>query len=527
MGDPSGESGFWGWCRKWYLWLRDQPDFVKRIDRWGKPDPSTGLPSKASPHSGKIHVLVEGRKVEVDVSGSRPDGDEAAKKGTEAKPDPLGTATMKFLGAAAAGVGTVSAIVAVGAAVLWIRFNEAGIPAMQAVSVQPKYEALVQGGQQTAIFLFTGLVAVLLMFFTDPGGRIRRVTIGGFAVLFLLAVSAAVTTHLPLWGKVLLIVVAALLLLGCAIVGLRTQRRFWPLGIAVFVASLVFSSVSALLIAQNQDFVQAVAVLRGPEDAGLKGVYVAATPDTIYIARPTPIPTDERDKMAMMNVPREGVTYAVGPPESREKARQRARVMLARLVENSELNPEAAPEEEAETETEPTEEGEGAEAETTKSPTDEEEIQVGSSESLERVLRAFDQVAVIGREVARRRLCLVRYGDASSRPYLGKWWTSCGEAKRLATIEKVRERLALPNGRFQDSYDMRIEAVAPVGTRLLFVQGRAAPQCEHDPGPPCGREFPGGGVQFYVFEPQRLAIRGRECTLVPEDDPSEWGPCRG
>jgi hypothetical protein len=510
---------FWEWSRRTYLWWRAQPDFVKRIDRWSSrppaPKPGTGDGSG----SDEVHVLVEGQKVKVDVSG--PSSHEPAKGGAESKPDPLGTGTLKFLAAAAAGVGTVSAIIAVGAAVLWIRFNEAGIPAMQAVGVQPKSEALVQGGQQTAIFLLMALIAVLLIFFADPRGHIRRITICSFAILLLLAASFAVSTHLSFGWKMLLIALAVILLLGCAIVGLRTQERFWPLAVAVFVAALVFSSASALLIAEQQRFVQAVAILRGPDDTGLKGVYVAAGDDTLYFARPTPIPTDDSKKLAMMDVPREGAIYAVGPLESHEKAWQRARVMLVRLIEDADR---------AGDEGSSTAEGDsgeqGAQAEAKPPPSGQNGGSSASSRDLpEQVLGAFDGHAVVAHEVLRSRLCLVRYGDASRRPYYGRWWTSCREAERLDTVEEVRERLALPNGRFQGSYDMKIAAVASVGDRFLFMRGRAAPQCEHDPGPPCGREFPGGGVQYFVAEPKHLAISQRECTSVPEGDPSEWGLC--
>jgi len=279
------------------------------------------------------------------------------------------------------------------------------------------------------------------------------------------------------------------------------------LGFAVFLAALVFASTSALLIARQQDFVQAVAVLRGSEDAGLTGVYVAAGEKTLYIARPAPIPTDDgNSKMAMMDIPREGTLYAVGPLESQAKAKQRARVMLARLVEARERNP-APPEAE-----EATEEG---------GSTTEPE----SAGGLERVLRAFRPPARIESKAA-KGACLIRYGDASSTMMAGSWWTSCKEAEGLKTIAEVRERLALPPGRFQGAYDAKVEATLRAGTDVLVIRGRAAAQCQHETGP-CGRRYPGGGVQYWVAEPQQLSIHGRRCTTAAEDAPSAWESCSG
>lgn len=334
-----------------YQYLRKQPAFIARIASWSADvdssagrAPAPAAPAQsAGPEQDRVSVSVGRRKVKVSVrdggGGGAPPKDTGSDGGDGGGGDSLGSGILKVVGAAATGIGAVSAIVAVGGAVLWIRFDQAGIPAMQAVSVQPKQEALVQGGEQTAAFLLIALVAVLLIFFADPGGVMRRVTILAFWVLFIVAVWSVLTTHLTPADKVLLVVLAAVLLLGSMIVALRTDHRFWPLALAIFISSLIFSAASALLIAKQQDFVQAVAVLRDANDKGLTGVYVAATGDKLYIAQPTSIPTDEGVKRAMLDVPREGAVYAVGPLESQEKAEQRARIMLAQLEKNRERNP--------------------------------------------------------------------------------------------------------------------------------------------------------------------------------------------
>ncbi|HET7453990.1 MAG TPA: hypothetical protein VFJ76_00550, partial [Solirubrobacterales bacterium] len=473
-------------------WLRERPRILAVLTRWSKEadaDSKSGEPAKKAkepPPAPGEHVSVSTARGKVKVEIHHQAGavaDEAKGKADEKeKPgsDPLGSGLLKVAGAAAAAIGATGAIVAVGAAVLWIRFNEAGLPAMQAVSVQPKYEALVQGGQQTVAVLMIALVAALLIYFADPGGEIRRVTLLTFLFLFAVACFCTLETNLDTLPKFGLIALAAFLAVGAIIVGTRTDKRFWPLGFAVFLAALIFASASALLISRQQDFVQAVAVLRGSEDSGLTGIYVAAGEKTLYIARPVPIPTDDgSSKLAMMDIPREGAMYAVGPLESQAKARQRARVMLARLVEARERNPSPAEPEEA------TEEGAGAEAGATEGEGTEEDASsegmteggsASASEStagLERVLRAFRVPVRIEQRVT-RGACLVRYGDAATTVDAGSWWTSCGEAERMKTVAEVRERLALPPGRFQGAYDAKIEATLHAGTDVLVVRGKAA-----------------------------------------------------
>lgn len=537
-----------GFVQGLYESLRDRPAFLKKLEKWSEnsdkdsaaeADPNGNPAASKGPDKGgkpadiekeRVSISVGRREVAVDVRHGCCCSGEAAKdehkEDAGNKGDPLGSGILKVAGAAATSIGAVGAIVAVGAAVLWIRFNEAGIPAIQAISVQPKYEALVQGGQETVVFLLIALIATLLIFFTDPCGVIRRITIWTLLGLFVIASLSALSTHLTPWAKVGLIVLALVLVLGSIVIGTRTQNRFWPLGLAVFISSLIFSSASALLIAEQQDFVQAVAVLRSGEDAGLTGVYVAATEKTLYIAKPAPIPTDGSPKLAMMDIPREGTSYAVGPLESQAKARQRAGVMLARLVEARERNPapetpESGEEDAAE---EASTEGKGS-TEATPSKESSAAAPAAAGPSIEQVLQAFrPRVHVEPR--AAKGACLVRYGDASSTTAAGNWWTSCKEAEQLKTIAEVRERLALPPGRFQGAYDLKIEATLPAGARVLIVRGRAASQCQHEAGF-CGRRYPGGGVQYWVAQPQQLSIHGRSCSAAAEDAPSAWGSCAG
>lgn len=406
---------------------------------------------------------------------------------------------IKVLGALATALGTTGAFVVIGAAFLWVRFSEVDLPAVQAVTVQPRQEMLVQGAQLTVVFALIALGAVLLMLFANLG-RPESINLRSIGILTLLMIGAIVyvwTTKLDVWPKLGLSALAVVLALGCWGVGRNTSQGFWALGLSVFVSSILFSSASGLLIADQQKYVQGVAVLRGDEDTGLSGIFVAAADETIYLGKPSK--SDEaREKMSMFEVPRgEKVSYAVGPLEPQAEAEERAETMLAQLIDNRSRNGggTGAPVSEQEEEPDPA-------------------VQVAS---------AFRRRIVVVRTTVKAPLCLVRYTNSKAEP-LGRWWTSCAEARRLKTINKVRQRLALPR-RFQATYNMRVRGVIRAGTKSTVLVGRAAPRCERVAPKPCGRRYSGGGRQYYV-DPRFVHVRSTVCTKMGESRPLSWKKCK-
>src|SRR4029077_8684972 len=202
------------------------------------------------------------------------------------------------------------AMVVIGSAVLWVRFKEAGIPAVQAVSVQPEQEALVQGAQVTAFFVLIALAVVVALYISDfreepkedgdrsnrrdkeskatsPDPGVKREIETRTKVLLALVPIAGILwvifgTDVGCWWKLWLSLLAIALTGACLWIGHSESKNFWALTAAVFVAIIVFSGVAEYAIVQSQKYVQAVAILRGSEDAGLTGYYVAATEKKLY-----------------------------------------------------------------------------------------------------------------------------------------------------------------------------------------------------------------------------------------------------
>jgi hypothetical protein len=425
---------------------------------------------------------------------------------------------LKTAGAIVGAIGLAGSMVVVGSAVLWVRFKEAGIPALQAVSVQPEHEALVQGAETTIWFALAALAAVAVLYVVDSaeiaadkdGKRVdskgqaakepaddhemgKGITVALCALAGAGLLWAFLHTKLGVSSVVFLLVLAPALAYGCYWMARSDSKNFWALAGVVFVAVVVFSGVVTYLTVKEQKFAQAVAVLRGKEDTGLSGLYVAAEDEKLYLATPLGAGGGRSGDKAIQKVSMgEGSSYSVGPPEPVAAAERSSEAMLRQLVANRE----------------------GATA-------------VGQALPAwlsDDVAATFSGKVEAHEEVADEPLCLMRFAEASQKDKKRSFWTSCAEAEALATIHTARERLALP-GRFQKLYEIRVKVEVPSGTKLHYAEGDTAPQCAGGPGEPCGHRYPGGGIQYWIEQPSQLGEVSEECSKSLPDQESAWEPC--
>lgn len=304
---------------------------------WGEKEAkSSAADHEPTPATATATIQVGNETGTITVGGDAGGGDggDAGKGGDGGGSTGLSDLVLKAVTAIATAVGVTGAVAVVGASLYWIRFDQVGLPATQAVNALPNTELVVQGAQEVIVFVLVALAAVLAIGLGDPKGTIKG---GTLLLLGLLAVGGgiyAITTALHFWSVVLLFVLAFLLAAGCVRVGRSTGQRFWPLAVSVFFAAIIFSATITYLVTKQQKFVQAVAILRVPDDKGLTGIYVTATDKTIFFGHLGPMQSGlyEVDRSPKL-------TYAVGPLESKPDAETRARDMLDRMIEQSKRLP--------------------------------------------------------------------------------------------------------------------------------------------------------------------------------------------
>jgi hypothetical protein len=446
---------------------------------------------------------------------------------------------LKTAGAIVGSLGTAGAMVVIGSAVLWVRFKEAGIPPVQAVSVQPKQEALVQGAETTIFFVFAAVAVVALLYILDlpteedPDKPVEekpeqkeekgkkkgkkkeeaQAVVDGSAprpiqprtkkcirLLPVLGVAWLISTSLNFGAVFALALLAAGLTGACLWIGHRADKNFWALAAAVFASIIVFAGASTYAITQAQKYVQAVAILRGSDDVGLTGYFVAATDTRIYFANAIGVEGSTKPARKPLQSVKvsDSVTYSIGPLENQADATERASSMVKKLIADREASG-----------------SKGTEDTAANFPA------WVSSE----VAATFGASVEIRSETP-DDLCLMRYYSFDKGIAKGVWWTSCAEAEGLASIDDVRSRFALPR-RFQASYDRRVRVQVPAKTKLNYVEGTTAPQCGGAGKEPCGYRYPGGGTQYWISTPEQLGNLTEECKTTAPDEDSKWHSCKG
>ena len=177
-------------------------------------------------------------------------------------------------------------VAALGGAIQWARFDAADLPADQAVAALAREELVVVGAVSLVVYLVVGGLVVFAAYLADSKGNPCTATwiIVVGAVLAGSALTAALTPVSWLAWASLTAVGAALgaLVLGVAA---RTDRFAW-FGCALFVSVALFGGLATYLTSRAEPQVQVAAVLRGTNDRGLFGLYVARNDQRLYLGRP-------------------------------------------------------------------------------------------------------------------------------------------------------------------------------------------------------------------------------------------------
>jgi len=111
-----------------------------------------------------------------------------------------------------------------------------------------------------------------------------KLTLSAVGLVVLEMIVVVVAARPSLGVGVLLVLLALGLALAALAVGWRTQG-FALFGAAVFLAVLLFGTITTIARTHYAPRVQAVAVLRSGPDPGVTGYYIAETADRVYVAR--------------------------------------------------------------------------------------------------------------------------------------------------------------------------------------------------------------------------------------------------
>jgi hypothetical protein len=579
-----------------------------------------------------------------DEGSTKPD--EAAKPAEALKArDQLIAWARTALPAVLSTLGLTGFVSVLGAAVVWSRFNAVGLPAEQAVADQPTGSLIVTGAASLAIYLFLGLLAVLVVYllqgvvlsnqilettrsrYADPVGRLEReqrivaartvelrnavkeakASEGDDAprvkdlqkVAALIALEAdgigrklfearsqslrgrrsgnawgllvvasielvvvVIRTKVPGWEKFLLgaiallmallaigaawvtdcfwisvlaglavallallvalvavgswtlapIVTVLVLMLICIAVGRLHPRRFFWLGITVFMSVSLFGAVLTYSRDRHAPSAQAAAVLL-KNGCAVEGVWVGENADRVFLARVHPdgeASSESGQQLTERNQAEAGLIFSldrsqvisesIGKLRRVPYAGRQAEAMRAQLLAiQGENNLSTA-------------------ACTATGQT---------SDYFAGEMSSFRGPATLHAEPLRTQLCLVRYFDrrraeANNSDPGANWWTTCEYNATLRSVALVHAKLALPKA--WGARDARIVATIPAGTRITYLSGIAARQCEAA----SHRCYEGGGVQllFHDRDVSRSWFQSTECADGRESAPARFVACR-
>jgi hypothetical protein len=103
-------------------------------------------------------------------SKSKPTGQKAPEAGTGGALSRLGELGWQALPAIGSAIGFAGFVAVIGAAIEWIRFDAANLPATQAVLAVPEKELVIIGALALAAFVLGAVLAVMLVYLIDSNG---------------------------------------------------------------------------------------------------------------------------------------------------------------------------------------------------------------------------------------------------------------------------------------------------------------------------------------------------------------------
>jgi hypothetical protein len=151
--------------------------------------------------------------------------------------------------AALTAVAGLSALVAfTGGAIVWVRYQQAKLPADQAVAITPESSLLATGGAALGLFAIVGALAVLVAYLIDHQGTRARQAVGVTVVAGIGVAVAALATDAPWDDRIIAVIVVAAATIAAVAIAIVVNehatkqwlaRNRWRLVIAAGAAVVV------------------------------------------------------------------------------------------------------------------------------------------------------------------------------------------------------------------------------------------------------------------------------------------------
>jgi hypothetical protein len=249
----------------------------------------------------------------------------------------LGSAGKVGAAAIAAIGGFTGFVTLAGSVVLWERFDQAGIPAEQALGKVPTGQTALFGAEAIIIAVIIAAAAVVFVFAFDSKATVSVVSVISVLVLVAIGVLFAFLEDLSFVWVLVSAVVGLVLAVACLVVADKSRTEFVPFAAAVVVATGMFNLLLFFLTTEEHIPVTPAAVVQ-PDGTSFTGYYVADGPDAIYLA----IPTGKNDDVVFRRIPRTDDTdLGIGHTVNRDEAGPKLTEVLAQLKDQPALKPES------------------------------------------------------------------------------------------------------------------------------------------------------------------------------------------
>jgi hypothetical protein len=193
---------------------------------------------------------------------------------------------LKALGAGAAGLGSLGLVTGVGGAIMFERFSQAGIPAEQAVAVQPRTVLLAVGAE--ALIPMASAMLLLVAVYWIAAKRLKipselfALAAGAGAIVYYLAV---VELHFKLDVLGLVVLVTAIACGLWTMLANLTPSIGWRAILLGILTALLASAIGLIRTIDAPKVRGAVVVLTTKPSKVVAGLFIAQTSEQVYLGQ--------------------------------------------------------------------------------------------------------------------------------------------------------------------------------------------------------------------------------------------------